>query len=941
MKKAKKALASLAIAGMALTMIPFNALADDAISTRLAGNTAVQTAQAISQDYLTSSQYAVVAPAAAYNMVDALAAAPLAAALNAPVLLSNGDQLSPEAKSEITRLGVKTVYVTSGLAVLKAGVIADLQGMGVTVINLGGYDQYETSVNIAKEIAKINPTTSIFLANGESARVAQDALSVASIAGAQKQPLLLTQKGQLPQVVADYINSIKASVTTSYITGGTGVISDDIKAELPGTVYRNAGYDAYDTNLAVLENFTTLNYDRVFVANGETMIDALAGAPLAAQTDSPIVLVNGSVKTAMTDYLNTKETASTVVTALGGEAVVPEALRTTIANPGQPNVTDVEGTTSNVFIGDNDPVLGFSVGGVEKTVSDLTDAGYTVEFQATQPIFYGDNYDSSDGIVNMGATGYDLSTEGNSFNYKVVISKGDNVITSDFKKVTVKAAESGTAAIKDADIFLSSSDIQAGDPVQIKSGHLTLDDDAYLRVRGTDADNAYSSITDTAEYSTSDPSIAYVDKSSSINDGKYDYAPIVLGGSTGSVTITITTSDGTKQTLNLTVSDETRKVSASKTVIDKPSNLKLGGPDTSEAIAVTVNDQFGDPIKDYTINPKDAISTSDTIAQAVAVAYDETNPVDYSGDVSSTDASTDNKGRVVVLVEGGADDGTASMSIQDEDSNTLGTLSVTNRAASGTATDYDFEVAPFRVSTLDASDSVDDVTYLNIDGYDSSGYKTISDFSNDNLTIKVDGDKVSDTTPDPNKYVTVDTSNIAEGYIKVTAKKVTTSPVTIALYQGDSSIKLASTTLNVTDTRSKITGATFESGIPTIYSATGIKLDSVLLDSNIKTDSGNKVTYEYLDENTILIKDVDNTIIGDLKLSVLDGDLTPTFTGSGTSDDPYKIAVAGDDGESGTIRLTVNRLTGDSTATDSDGNAIPANAASVANQNITVSDLAN
>jgi putative cell wall-binding protein len=380
MKKTKKALASLAIAGMALTMIPFNAFADTkAVNTRLSGNTAVQTSQAISQDGWTSSVYAVIAPATAYNMVDALAAAPLAATLNAPVLLTGGDQLSAEAKAEITRLGVKTVYATSGLAVIKAGVIADLQGMGVQVMNLGGFDQYETSVNIAKEIAKIAPTTSIFIANGESSRVAQDALSVAAIAGAQKQPLLLTQKGQLPKVVADYIDSIKANVKNSYITGGTGVVSDAVKAALPGTVSRNAGNDAYDTNLAVLQNFNALDYTRVFVANGETMIDALSGAPLAAKTNAPVVLVNGSVKSATTTFLKTKVTGSTVVTALGGTAVVPEAVRTTISNPEALNVTAVEGTTGNVYVGDSDPVLGFTVGGVDKTAAELTAAGYTVE----------------------------------------------------------------------------------------------------------------------------------------------------------------------------------------------------------------------------------------------------------------------------------------------------------------------------------------------------------------------------------------------------------------------------------------------------------------------------------------------------------------------------------------------------------------------------------
>ena len=532
MKKTKKALASLAIAGMALTMIPFNAFAADTVSTRLAGNTAVQTAQAIAQDGWTTSMNAVIAPATAYNMVDALAAAPLAAALNAPVLLTGGDQLSAEAKAEITRLGVKTVYATSGLAVIKAGVIADLQGMGVTVVNLGGFDQYETSVNIAKEIAKVSPTTSIFIANGETARVAQDALSVAAIAGAQKQPLLLTQKGQLPKVVADYIDSIKANVTTSYITGGTGVVSDAVKAQLPGTVTRNAGNDAYDTNLAVLQNFSSLNFGRVFVANGETMIDALAGASLAAQTKAPVVLVNGSVKTATTDFLKTKVSGSTVVTALGGAAVVPENLRSTIANPDQLNISDVVGTTSNLYLGDTDPVLGFTVGGVNKTVSDLTAAGYTVQFQATQAVFYGDNYDGTDGVVNMDANynGFTLIQDA-TFNYKVVISKGDTVFTSISKKVTVKAAKSGTAAIESAKIFLKDATTITGNEVEIKSGSLTLNDDAYLRVRGTDADNVYGPITTEAKYSSSDPAIAYVDKVNGVlSDGTWDYAPIVLGG---------------------------------------------------------------------------------------------------------------------------------------------------------------------------------------------------------------------------------------------------------------------------------------------------------------------------------------------------------------------------------------------------------------------------
>ena len=933
MKKTKKALTALVIACIILTIFQFNALAANTISTRLAGNTAVQTSQAVAQDGWTTSLNAVIAPAATYNMLDTLAAAPLAAALNAPVLLTDGDQLSAEAEVEITRLGVKTVYVASGLAVIRAGVIADLQGLGVTVVNLGGFDQYETSVNIAKEIAKLSPTTSIFIANGETARVAQDALSVAAIAGAQKQPLLLTQKGQLPKVVADYINSIRNNVTTSYITGGTGVVSDAVKAQLPGAVYRNAGLDAYDTNLEVLKSFTTLDYTRIFVANGETMIDAFVGAPLAAQSKSPIILVNGSVKTATTDFLQDKVTVSTVVTALGGTAVVPENLRTTLANPDQLNVTAVAGTTSNLYVGRSNPVLKFTVGGVEKTASELATAGYTVEFQASQPIFYGDDYDSPDGIVNMGVSYNEFTLdEGATFIYRVVLSKGETVITSASQKVTVKAAGSGSNTIESAKIFLTSDSAITGEEVEIKSGTLTLDDDAYLRVRGTNSNDEYGSITKEVKYSSTDSAIAYVDKNATAvkSYNGFDYAKIVLGAQTGSVTITITTSGGSKQTLVLKVVDETRKVSSSKTEITKPSRAKLGGRDTSEAFAVTVNDQFGDPIKGYQINPKDAISGSGTIAQAVAVEYNEATPVGYDADVADVDAITDYKGRVIVLVKGGADDGTATLMIKDKNFNTLGSLVIDNHASHGSSTDYEFTIAPFRTGTLDASDSVDNVTYVNIDAYDSLGYKTSGlDFSN--LTIKIDGEKiVNDNT---NKYVAVDVSTVENGYIKVTAKKVKSGFVTIDLYQGGSSIKLASITLTVTDTRTKITSVAFQSSIPTIYSASGIKLDKVLKESGIETDDGKPVTFEYVDSYNVLIHGVDDAIIGNLKLSVIDGDLHPTF--SNTSGD-IKINLPGsDDGENGTIRLTVNRLNG------ADIKGVPGTATNIGSQNISVTDLAN
>jgi hypothetical protein len=575
----------------------------------------------------------------------------------------------------------------------------------------------------------------------------------------------------------------------------------------------------------------------------------------------------------------------------------------------------------------NDQVLGFTIGGVAKSVNEMESAGFTVEFQATEPVFSGEEYDSADGYLDEDLVAME---EGAKFDYKVVISKaGEVVSTSDSKRVTVKAATSGTDAIESYNIYLANADadtIVGGDDAEVKvsSNTLTLNDDAFLRVRGTDSDGLYNSITETAKYSSSDPSIAYVDKSNltaPVTDGDVDdlYAPIVLGGSTGTVTITVTTSSGVKQTISLKVVDDDRVASASKSVIDKSVAVKLS-TDSTQQFGVTVKDQFGDPLKDYAITVKPATSGGKTIATAEVIDYDADDVV----------ANTDKKGRVLVEVTGDAEYGTGTLTIKDEDNNTLGTVSASNTDTAGSASKYKINLLPFEVKELDINDT--NTTKYSVDAYDTSGYKLSDAATIPDLTVKVDG-KVANDDADVNSYVTVDYDPV-EHTILVTGKKIKSGSVTLDVYQGGSSYKLATTTLTVTDQRAKITGATFESNIPAITTSAGIKLSRVLKTANIKTDDSNPVTFveDMNNANVLLIKGIDGTIIGNLKLSVLDGDLTPTFDVADL--DNIKVAVDGDDGENGTIRLSVNKLNG-----ELDANDVPANATNVTSKNLTVTDL--
>lgn len=342
MKKARKIIASFAMTGMVLTTAPFSALAAE-IPLRLAGATAADTAVEISKQTGWSGA-AILTSSETYAMADALAAGPLAYYLKAPILLTeNSSTLNAATKAELSRLNVNTVYVTSGKAVISQMLLNEITAMDITVVPLGGYDRAETSVKIAE---KMSDVTKVAVANS-----VPDALSIASIAAAANQPILLVDKDEVSSSVTDYL-AANSGITSSDVIGGTGVISDATANQFPNPT-RHFGYTAYDTNNQVIRDFAAvLNFDIVYAANGATAIDALSGAPLAALTNSPIVLTDGKQVPAAAAFVAGKLGADGQVTALGGAAVITENTRQGIK---EGNATPTEEGNGTLEEGENLP----------------------------------------------------------------------------------------------------------------------------------------------------------------------------------------------------------------------------------------------------------------------------------------------------------------------------------------------------------------------------------------------------------------------------------------------------------------------------------------------------------------------------------------------------------------------------------------------------------
>lgn len=274
-------------------------------ATRISGNNRYETAIQIANAFATQSNidfskgqlFENVVLASGNNYPDALAGAPLATTMKAPILLVDK---SPES-SQVT-----LSYISSH--VNKAGKVILLGGTGVipvsfktaivklgfkeeNILQYGGANRDETSLIIAKALP--NSVDAVTIVSDSNF---YDALTGASASASQPapSPILLVSNSGLTSSQKSYVDGLP--------TGSTIVILGDIYNTDMGkalmSTYPNAiafsGKDRYATNaiwnITMMQNKPT---PVVYLATGENYPDALAGAVLAsyASNDYPCGLI--------------------------------------------------------------------------------------------------------------------------------------------------------------------------------------------------------------------------------------------------------------------------------------------------------------------------------------------------------------------------------------------------------------------------------------------------------------------------------------------------------------------------------------------------------------------------------------------------------------------------------------------------------------------------
>lgn len=285
--------------------------------TRIYGSNRYETSTKAAEKGWTSSDYVIIINGD--NFSDALCALPLAKKYNAPVLLTSRDNLGKEVLNEIVRLGAKHAFIIGGTGAVSDSIISQVNEKGIkSVERIYGNNRYDTAVKIAEKMGVIDK---VVVVSGENFA---DALSIASTAANKGMPILLTNKDTLPDEVSSYL--LNKNISASYVVGGSAVVSDDVKNKLPQPI-RLSGRDRYDTNRRIINEFTDIDFSKIYFAEGETgFADAIVGSALAARTGSPVILTNGSLSEESKELVKANIKTDSSIMLLGGEKTVSSSV---------------------------------------------------------------------------------------------------------------------------------------------------------------------------------------------------------------------------------------------------------------------------------------------------------------------------------------------------------------------------------------------------------------------------------------------------------------------------------------------------------------------------------------------------------------------------------------------------------------------------------------
>jgi len=278
-------------------------------SNRISGSNRISTALEIAKEaFPTGADTVIVARADTFP--DALAGAPLAYQLHAPILLTFPEQLPLEVYQTIEELAPENIIILGGTGAVSPTVENQLANF-TYVSRIAGTNRYGTAAAVAEIMGNKGQAVVV------NSLDFPDAIAAASHAAYQGKPILLTPAGDLNKETADVLKRL--SVTDIQVIGGTGVITPEVFDQLIHPT-RLSGINRFATSAEVIQ--ANPPEGRIlYIATGLNFPDALTGGVIATTNLSNILLIPQAGPTEIQIQLLQTLQGRKVI-ALGGEGAV-------------------------------------------------------------------------------------------------------------------------------------------------------------------------------------------------------------------------------------------------------------------------------------------------------------------------------------------------------------------------------------------------------------------------------------------------------------------------------------------------------------------------------------------------------------------------------------------------------------------------------------------
>lgn len=303
---------------------------------RIFGTERIGTSTALSSAAFEPANADTVVIARQDEYPDALAGAPLAHALDAPILLTQSDLLTDKTRAEIEELDPGRAVLLGGTSALSQRVEDEIDAIVPDVDRVWGPARWDTAKAISEQ-PELSGATHAYVVEGAhelETRGWPDAISAGPLAAHLGRPILLTLHDDLPDATRDALGEFDDAT----IIGGNKAVSDEVEDEIDAivdTVDRIFGTTRWETSVEVAlvaedardpATGTELSPNRTWLATGSDWPDALTGGPTVARDLGLMLIVpREGLEPATEGFLERFTDEIHRVLILGGEkALEPE-----------------------------------------------------------------------------------------------------------------------------------------------------------------------------------------------------------------------------------------------------------------------------------------------------------------------------------------------------------------------------------------------------------------------------------------------------------------------------------------------------------------------------------------------------------------------------------------------------------------------------------------